>query len=480
MSISDRTARILFFFVFVFLTIKACAQDSTLTYNAALLVAASTGQSPLWLHANKGGTIPLNGTFANGRLGLNKIYNPNNPRVFQWSAGVELITSYEKRADIFLTDIYLASKSGPVELLIGQKKNTSGLVDTLLSSGSLALSGNARPMPRIQISIPEFLPLAFTNDLLAIKASYSDGILGDSRIVFGSTNNVNSTYLHQKSLYLRIGNYRNKVNIFTGINHQVVWGGEDEIMPVYELTRSKAYWHVVSGKTLDFKKIGSHFCTIDLAATYKGNNWTYYIYRQNIYETGSLFRVNNFSDGLNGIKVQRKNHRFKSGGNFIINSFLIEFLSTQNQTNLNPPFGLSIFEKGNYFNSLIYSNGLSYKSRGLGTPLSSSKSLTNKDLPRSNTEFTNNNRITAIHSGISASWLNTLIIFRGTYSINKGTFVNPFPISINQVSLGINAEKRIKQLNYTTITAGVYSDLGKLYPNSTSFTIGVRRSGFIN
>ena len=480
MSISDHIARVLFFLVCVFLTIKASAQDSTVTYNAALLVAGSADQSPLWLHANKSGTIPLDGTFANGRLGLNKIYNPNNPRVFQWSAGVELITSYGKRADVFLTDIYVAGKSGPVELLIGQKKNTTGLVDTLLSSGSLAISGNARPMPRVQISIPEFLPLGFTNDLLAIKASYSDGTLGGSRIVFGSTNYVNSTYLHQKSLYLRIGNHRNKINVLAGFNHQVIWGGEDKIMPVYELTRSKAYWHVVSGKTLDFNKIGSHFGTIDLGATYNGDNWTYFVYRQNIYETGSLFKVNNFYDGLNGLKVQRKNLRFKSGGNFIINSFLIEFLSTQNQTNLNPAFGLSIFEKGNYFNSLIYSNGLSYKNKGLGTPLGSNKSLTNKDLPRSNTEFTNNNRITAIHSGISASWLNTLIIFRGTYSINRGTFVNPFSVSINQISLGINAEKSIKQLHYTTITAGVYSDLGKLYPNSTSFTIGIRRSGYIN
>jgi len=480
MSVSNHTKLVFFFLIFIFSTLTIRAQDSTVTYKASILVAGSTGQTPFWLHANKNGTIPLNGTFANGQFGLNKVYNPSNPRVFQWSAGVELITNYSNRADVFLTDLFAAGKAGPVELMIGQKKNMTGLVDSLLTSGSLAISGNSRPMPRVQIAIPDFFPLGFTNDFLAVKASYSDGILGGSRIVYGSTDYVSSTYLHQKSFYLRIGNHRNKINILTGLNHQVIWGGEEQIMPVYNLKRSRAYWHVITGKTLDFKKIGTHFGTIDLAATYKGRNWNYYIYRQNIYETGSLFKVNNFSDGLNGIKIQRKNQIYKSGNNLVVNSFLVEFLSTQSQTNANPAFGLSIFEKGNYFNSLIYNNGWSYKDKGLGTPLSPSQSLTNDNLPKSNTEFTNNNRITAIHSGVSASWLNTMITVRGTYSVNKGTYINPFPNSLNQVSLGINAEKRIKQLNYTTVTAGLYSDFGKLYPNTTSFTIGVRRSGYIN
>ncbi|WP_229209494.1 capsule assembly Wzi family protein [Dyadobacter koreensis] len=424
--------------------------------------------------------IPLNGTFANGQFALNKIYNPSNPRAFQWSAGVELITNYGNKADVFFTDLFVAGKAGPVELMVGQKKNMTGLVDSLMTSGSLAVSGNSRPMPRVQISIPDFFPLAFTNDFLAVKASYSDGILDGSRIVYGSTDYVSSTYLHQKSFYLRIGNHRNKINILTGFNHQAIWGGEDQIMPVYNLTRSKAYWHVITGKTLDYKKIGTHFGTIDLAATYKDRNWNYYIYRQNIYETGSLFKINNFSDGLNGIKIQRNSQIYKSGNHFIINSFLVEFLSTQNQTNTNPDFGLLIFEKGNYFNSLIYSNGWSYKNRGIGTPLSPSKNLTNENLPKSGTEFTNNNRITAVHSGVSASWLNTVITVRATYSVNKGTYISPFSNNSNQVSLGLNAEKRIKQLNYTTVTAGLYSDFGKLYPNATSFTIGVRRSGYIN
>ncbi|MBE9465031.1 capsule assembly Wzi family protein [Dyadobacter subterraneus] len=471
------------FISFLFLTaLVSYAQDSTFQYKASLALAGSTGQSSFWMHANQNGVVPLNGSFISGQFAAYKIYNPNNPRIFQWSAGAELITNYGKSGlgktgDYFFTDLYVVGKIGPIEFLAGQKKSMTGLVDTLLTSGSLAVSGNARPIPGFNISIANFLPLGFTNDLVSVKASYADGRLGGSKIAYGSTSYVPNTYFHQKSLYFRIGSTDNRLKIYTGINHQAIWGGENELAPVNHLSTLNAYWYVISGKTLDYRKVGTHFGTIDLAGEWKGSNWNYFFYRQNIYDTGSLFKANNFVDGLNGFRVKRIKPLSRKETYFAVNSFLLEVIGTQNQTNNSPLSNLAIFEKGDYFNSYIYSRGWSYNDASIGTALITSQNLTDSDLPRNKTKFTNNNRSWVFHSGITASWLNTNFLFKGTYSRNFGTYINPFDAVKQQVSIQLSAEKKMKFLINGTFFASFYSDIGKLYPNSASLLLGYRKSG---
>jgi hypothetical protein len=459
----------IFFFCIIFSSF-ANAQDSTLSYSASISLAASNAQTPFWLRANQNGVVPGNGTFALGQFGLYRNYNNNNPRIFQWSAGAEIIaiygkSGYGKRSDYFFSDLYAAGKIGPVEILVGQKKQVTGLMDTTLTSGSLSFSGNARPIPGFQISIPTFYPLAFTNYFVSVKASYGDGKLGSGNISYGSVLSVPSTYFHQKSLYFRFGRHSDPIKFFAGINHQARWGGESQISPVSKLNTLNAYWYVIAGKTFDYKKIGTHLGTIDIAGEWTGRAWSYFLYRQNIYETGSLFKVTNFADGLNGIRIRRNKLLSKDQTYFAINSVLLS--------------DLSIFEKGDYYNSYIYSQGLSYKGGEIGTPLIPNQNLTDKALQGNNTKFTNNNRIWAFHSGIKASWLNTDLLFRGTYSRNFGTYINPFDSSIQQFSMQLSASKKMKFLRNGSFIASFYSDIGALYHSSTSFVLGYRNNGFL-
>lgn len=468
-----------FLVVFFFTILNLSAQDSTLKYTALIYVSGSTRQTPFWLHANQNGSIPQNGSFTSSVWAIHKIYHPHNPRIFQWAAGAEVVANYAKSKEIFFLDLFIAGKIGPVEFTLGQKKSTIGLLDFPLTSGSLAMAGNARPFPRLQISIPEFLPIGFTNNLIAIKANYSDGRLGESDILFGSTASVPLTYFHQKSLYVRIGHTKSKIQLLSGINHQAIWGGENKISPIYNLKPAKAYWYTVTGKTFDHRKIGFHFGTIDLGINLRGNNWSYLVYRQNIYETGSLFRVTNFSDGLNGIKMSRNKHLNISKNNFIINSLLFEFLNTQNQTNKSPLSGLLIYQKGNYFNSYIYESGWSYKGQGIGTPLIPGKNVTVKDT-QVQPGFTANNRIMAFHSGLSASWLNTSLVIKGTFSRNFGTHLIPYNFVKQQFSFQFTAEKKVKFFRNSNLIASFYSDIGTLYPNSTGLLLGIKKSGLID
>lgn len=458
--------------------LSAQAQDSLFRYQASLNVAGSTGPGPFWQHANQQGAVPSSGRFVMGKWGIAKDY-ADNAKLMQWRAGAELVTSYAKKENIFFTDLFAAVKLGPVELLAGQKNSRAGLADTTLSSGSLAVSENARPFPRVQLAIPEFLPLSFTGNVVALKASYSDGLLENSSLLYGDAKHRPATYFHQKTFYLRIGSPDHRLSFYTGFNHQVMWGGENRIWPADSLNYLKAYFHTITGKAKGFKKIGDHFGTIDFGAQWKGVNWSYFIYRQSVYATGSLYRIINPEDGLNGIRIKRSEPLPANATYFALDAAVLEFVYTRNQINSHPPFGLSIYEQANYFNSFLYQNGWSYRGYGIGTPLAPDKESTDKKLPENTTQFTNNNRILAIHTGVSATWLGAKFIFKGTYSLNYGSFLTPFDVHKEQLSVLLSAEKKAPFGKGFDLIASVSSDYGKLYPNSTGIALGLRKKGFI-
>jgi hypothetical protein len=472
-----RVCLLVFLFCFA---LHTYAQDSTVIYKASVMAAGATDQTPFWQRANQNGSIPIDGNFGVLNVGLYKIYNPNNPRLFQWRGGIEAIGSYGKSGNVFFSDLFVAGKMGIFELSAGQQKNVTGLMDTTLTSGSLSVAGNARPHPRIQISIPEYQSLYFTNNFLSFKFAYSDGYLGGSNINYGSSRHISRNYFHQKSLYFRLGQKSDRLHIYTGINHQALWGGEDKIMPLYNLQPAKAYWYTVSGKTLDHRKVGTHFGTIDLGGEWRGKTWSYFVYRQNIFETGSLFKAINFEDGLNGISVKRNKPLPAGATYFAFNSFLLEVVGTHNQINNSPLSGLAIFQSGNYYNSYIYQRGWSYYGEGMGTPLASATNATNSDLPRNGSEFTNNNRFWAFHTGLTATWLKMKLTFKGTYSRNSGSFLSPYDSVKQQASIMLGAEKNLKILKGCSIFSNISSDIGDLYPNSTGLLLGVRKSGFLD
>ncbi|MCE7041264.1 capsule assembly Wzi family protein [Dyadobacter sp. CY312] len=473
--------RIRFFLLLTFLSIRAYAQDSTFQYSGRLLVSGSSAQTPFWVSARQQGAVPASGTFTLGQFALTKLYHPHDPRVFKWSARAELTASYAKKADFFFTDLYLAGKLGAVELLAGQQRSFTGLVmDSTLTSGSLAMSDNARPFPKIQISIPEFYPLAFTNNYVSVKASYSDGLLQGSNITYGATRFVERTYFHQKTFYLKFGGNSNRFQVYTGFNHQAVWGGEKELAPLYKLSKKDAYWHTVTAKKLDHKIIGNHFGTVDIAFAWLQPQWTYSVYRQNIFESGSLYKIINYRDGLNGVSVKRNKTPQADATYFSLNSAMVEVIGTKSQRNNNPAMGLGIFEYGNYFNHYIYQNGWSYRGNNFGTPLAPAKGNTIESLPRSESEFTNNNRFWAFHTGLTASWLSMNFIFRGTHSLNYGTYISDFVKVKHQTSVFLSAEKRIDFLKGSTLTAGLSADTGAVLPKSYGLLIGLRKSGFLN
>ncbi|WP_254411886.1 capsule assembly Wzi family protein [Dyadobacter diqingensis] len=470
----------LLLFVFGFLCcFCAHAQDSTLTVNLSLTLSGSTGSTPFWMRARQNGTIPTANHFVSGQWGLYKIYHPHNPRLFQWTAGAELITNYAKKGDVFFTDLYIAGKLGGFELLAGQKKNIVSLIDSSLGTGSLSLSGNARPFPRIQISTPEFQPLNFTDGFVSVKGALSEGMLGASNIYFGSASAVPNTYFHHKQLYFRLGKYSDPLKVYFGMNHQAVWGGENQIAPILNTTSLKSYWNVLTGKSINHRKVGSNFGTTDLAIDFRVKNLKFFVYRNNIHENSSLFKIINFSDGLNGVTVRKENQRVKEKYFFIFNSINFEYLSLNNQKNQFHPQELVVNKIADYYNSYLYTRGWSNYGLSMGTPFVLANNQTNENLPERTNQFTNNNRIQVFHTALKWKMYKTELTFKGTYSTSSGTYLLPFSTAVNQLSLFIGAEQQLRIIK-GKITAGIASDIGKLYPNSMALFIGVRKSAFLN
>ncbi|WP_221394295.1 capsule assembly Wzi family protein [Dyadobacter sp. NIV53] len=469
-----------FFFIFICAALpyeQVHSQDSTLVYQVNLRGALAGSSTPFWMHSNTNGVIPVNGSFLSGQLALYKKYNTSIKRFAQWSAGLELITNTGNSNNIFFTDLYLAGKLGPVELSLGQKKEYMGLADSTLSSGGVAMGNNYRPYPKIQISAPKYFNVIPGSDILAFKFSYSDGILGPAQVQYGNVSEVSRIYLHQKSVYLRLGRKDFIFNLYAGFNHQVIWGGEDKIFSG-GLSRGAAYKYVVFGKPWSGSRVGNHFGTIDLALEAKTNMGVFFLYRQSIYEDGSLIKFSNIADGLNGLRFKRTNID-KSDRTFKINTALIEFVYTKNQGGAVFNYNAGIFGNDNYFNHYIYTQGWSYRGRSLGTPLISPQSLIKNNLPHNSRDFTINNRISAFHTGFYATWMDYQLMFKGTYSKNYGNYNLPLKPSLNQTSFIISLEKSIPIWKKSIVSVSLATDIGQLYPNTAAASVGWKKIGFI-
>ena len=87
-----------------------------------------------------------------------------------------------------------------------------------LSSGNLLWSGNSRPMPKINIRVPEYTAIPFTKGYIEFKGNLAHGWFENDRY-------VKNVYMHHKSLILR-GGGQLPVKGHYGLHHYAQWGGE--------------------------------------------------------------------------------------------------------------------------------------------------------------------------------------------------------------------------------------------------------------
>ncbi|MFD2570157.1 capsule assembly Wzi family protein [Spirosoma soli] len=460
-------------------------------------LAASSEQTPFWLRTNQYGTVPLRGSFGTLRLGVSRDYAPGPDSItkrkkrFDWGGGLFAVTnigpaSTSVNPAFLLPDAFVKVRFGKLELYGGNRREVIGLGDTVLTSGFVAWSGNALPFPKIQLHLPEFIPVPFTKKLIAIRAGYAHGWFANTYI--------QGSYLHQKYLYGRIGKPNWSVKIYAGINHQVQWGGHADylINPTLSVngnlpTSFQDYVSLVTGRyPKDIQndrftgfdgenRIGNHIGSYDLAVEWTRPKSKWLLYHQHIYEDASGLALQNVPDGLTGLRyANRSAHKTR----FQIQRVVLEWLSTTNQSG-------SIFDQtaryqggDNYFNHSQYREGWSYKGRTLGTPFIAPRTTLSSAVNNAYTGggFFPDNRVIAWYTGIRGAFRQgPLLTLRASYSRNFGTFSQPYTSPFHQFSSLIMAQWPLHQAKGMELTTSFSVDRGDLLPKSTGGYLGLKK-----
>ncbi|GAB3163363.1 capsule assembly Wzi family protein [Telluribacter humicola] len=449
-------------------------------------LAHTTGSNlPFWFRANQQGTAPKGPVAAVLHGSVHTGYR-SRPVTTTWGKpdfgyGVEvLLNTSSSHTQVLLPQAYAKMRVGPLELYGGRRREVVGLMDTLLSSGSYIWSGNALPLPKLELSLPDYWP---ARSFIGVKGSYSHGFFESSRPF------VDGARLHQKSLYVRLGKANSRIRLYGGVNHQVQWGGRSPFFSTDgELPGSMlAYLYVVSAKSvrgdsLKFgnsfdggNRVGNHLGTLDGALEIQLPSSSLMLYRQSVYEDGSLFLMTSVIDGLNGLSWQNR-RRYRQG--FVLQKLTVEYLHTMSQ-------GGAVFQdypaklrgRDNYFNHAQYRDGWSYYGRTIGTPFITANEELRQGLPAAGGAFTSNNRVQAVHIG-AAGRLSQAVNFLGkvSYSRNAGTYDAAFQPLLPQLSAYMSVGADLAFLDGVNVSGAVAWDRGQLLDDALGLHLRIRKT----
>ena len=332
--------------VFIFLMSFTFGQD----LNQISLQINDSNQASWWSKKNNNG---LNPNYSYISFSFNK----------QFDEFGLFVSSYINKKSMILGESYINlhfSKSYNFKLGRYYRDFSSYLNDEL-SSGSMLISKNALPIPKIGF---------FGNFQVKknIKYKFRYGI---SHSVLDKNDVYNeSPFIHEKFLYLIKND--NNYEFGLGFVHEAVWAGgtfSDGKFP----DSLDDYLKVLISADGDFiegqphaNALGNHLGIWDIYYIKKNTKNSLKFYYQHFFEDTSGLRFQNRFDGLWGFEYQDLSSKF---------NFLLEYINTSNQ-NREPPY-----VNENYYNHSEYTLGWTYKGYVIGNP------------------FVNNNPSKVMHAG---------------------------------------------------------------------------------
>jgi hypothetical protein len=463
--------------------------DSTHSYVEIIGMGSTTSRTPFWIQANQYGIVPRTSPAGSIRAGFEKFWNISGSqsinKPWRFGIGVEAVGNMADNSKLLLPQVHGTLRFKNWELFVGRKRQLFGLADSSLGTGSYIWSGNALPTPRIQLGTVGFVKMPFTKGWASFLFSYSDGYFENNRPI------TSGLKLHQKQFYIRLGKATSRIKLYGGVNHAVQWGGNSPYQAVNGKMPDglKNYFKAVTsqrfptGDDLDLfdtsNRVGNHLGSIDAAIEIESYGTSWFLYRQNVYEDGSLFHLTSLQDGLNGIRFRRKN---SYGSNFQIIEGVFEFLNTKSQGGGNWVYGNGkLSGRDNYFNHTQVRDGWSYYNRTLGTPFITPTTDTEWKYPKFADSFSSNNRVSVYHIGLKGTLLQKVTwTTKLSYSSNSGTYDAPFLTNPTQFSGLLTLQGKINLFGGTILRGSIAADLGKLYPDTYGFTLGLRKEGLLS
>ncbi|MBO0359036.1 hypothetical protein J0X19_13840 [Hymenobacter sp. BT186] len=457
-------------------SLQAQHLDSLRVTVGTLATLASQGYQPLWSVANRYGSI------SSQQADLSTFFTLGNEHALgaaavtaaprrRWVAGYGLAV-YNNRhfRSTFLQEGYGKVGYGAWQLRAGRYRETTGTLDPSLSSGSFGISGNALPLPKVELAVTEYTNVPFTRSLVQFKGNFAHGW-------FGSQGFIKKYLLHQKSLYVKVG--RDKLSVYGGLTHFAQWGG---VFPSGRApSRFKDYLRIVaarSGNAADpvyqqgpidnDNAVGNHLLVPDFGLTFRKNHTTIRLYTQTIFDKGVADTANlNQRDQIKGLKILGRDRllglSWENPTSKFLQNVLVEGIYTKYQ-------GGPILYQGrdNYYNNGTYNVGWLYKDRIIGTPLFISQQAArqyqlNPSALAGGTVISN--RVAGVHAGLKGRVAPT-VAYRilATHLRHYGNYYNDayFTPAKRQTSLLAELPCRFSRL---AITPAVAYDFGDLSSN---------------
>lgn len=349
------------FFCLLVSTVKAQFLDSFQLSVGTVATAADKDYQPLWLVANKFGAIAerKNDLSTNVRLtNTHDLFNrvTDSVRKYYVQYGVDLFANNHFN-ETFFREAYIKVGYKNVQFRAGRFAERTDDIDPDLSSGSLGISGNALPIPKVGFIVTDYTNVPFTKGWLQFKGQISHGW-------FGSNRYMKDALYHEKLFYLRLG--KKKFKLYGGVQHFGEWGGRRGLR---QLERSwKGFLDVLFVKEADDGSVGTDINGIlpnragdqrglvEAGAVWENEKLLLRGYNQTPLETGRDLDPRNV-DRLLGLT-------FISKKKTAIKKVVGEFLTTRDMLSF-----VEASDRQSYYNNGYYRTGWEYQGRIIGTPL---------------------------------------------------------------------------------------------------------------
>lgn len=437
------------------------------------LYGSSQRSLPFWLHSNRDGKVDSSGInwINEVRMSRNLFDNGN----LSVEAGGNLVGRLSKESSAHFNELYLHADLGGYRLSLGRFIDPIGLNNHELSVGSMMVSRNATPVPKISISTPEFLDVPFTGGHLQYKGMFNHGRLEDGRF-------VSNALLHQKYFYLRVN--AGRFSGTGGLIHNVVWGGTHPRFG--SLPQSFGdFLRVVTGQAAESdgapgndlaNVIGNSVAAYEFGLQYNHQQYTASITRLFYLEDKVSTRFRSPWDGVWAFNFStEQKDRF-------ITDVIYEHINTIQQ-DAKPSEGRG---RAMYYHNDVYRSGWTYNEQVLGLPLI----LFNpEDLYLEEGSNIKNNMIIAHHIGAGGTIAESLgYKLLATYSRNYGHNPDRLPPEelnreqrrTDQYSLYLGLEYRLPGVEHLALTFSLAGDLGQLYETNTGLGLGISWKPFLS
>lgn len=490
----------------------------SLTYRVEAQATVGGGDhNPLWLNANRYGLSSLKNCNGYLRASLERPLSVDSERKWGIGYGVDMAKVFGYTSQFVLQQAYIEARWLKGALTVGSKQHPLELKNAELSSGSQTLGINARPVPMVRLSLPDYWALPFTKGWVSIKGHIAYGKTTDDKwqkeFTGLRTRYTEGSWLHTKAAYIKIGNsYRfMPVSFEFGLEMAAQFGGTTFMGSemggaiIKNEGGIKGMWHALipgGGDSTDGDAYqnasGNQLGSWVMRLNFDYDSWYLGVYADQFFEDHSMlthlgndgygtgdqwntmitkrYFVYSFKDWQLGLDLRLKNATW-------LNNIVLEYITTKYQGgpvyhDHTPAISDQISGRDNYYNHHLFT-GWQHWGQVMGNPLYLSP-LYNED----GTIMVKNNRFTAWHIGLAGD-PNYYLHYRVLATFQKGYGTYDAPYWDPKKTFSILAEATYHFPDYHklrgwSIRGAVAFDTGKLYGKNFGCQVTIAKTGLLN